>query len=777
MVALFPIVIDGIVLTLAAIATLRAASRLERRVCGTEKNAGGSIGLMDGPLILGPYEMLEKRRRRRDRLLQLIAHNNTPILLDDKSNNTDEESRGIKSKEANRLVVEASPLFVHTEAFKRAVILGLICDDNDSSNNNDKLVISSEISFRNVTKHKGKAGHVVCNESSKDLAIAAALEAGLFGLMLPDRTAYTTQHRVVRGGGTVRSRLQQKVKRRRNEANVATISSSSNPLVTITSWFLRIKTAPFAAIPAWQRLLHSYLRDVQNDISKLRIFQRWARISLEPHERLFLLLTGKSILRLRTYDPMRMDFDSSISGMSHIPDVTIDVSSSVDNDDNTNILENNATKFCLVRAFAPKTFRDLRNKCFRVKERDYAESMLNAINDDVFATPNHVSSLSNGEHIIARRDLMISNLLKKIVLSDEERRNGFRIQQPRRRRRQHDVRTLPYISFQSNSKGAARAGTFFFFTADGAYMIKTVKSEEARAFLNMLPEYHKFMSEDVNGRNSLLTRICGMYSVRFLSSEEEEEMNAAVETTGNRWDGGLFSCSHDERASSIADNERVYLVMHSIFPAEASSFVTERFDLKGSTVGRECSLEERRSKGANAVLKDLDLLREVKKEILEANPSGHDRKKSSRYGICVGRRKKQALMTQLARDVDLLCRCNVLDYSLLVGVADMNESSKTKASSRRRIIPLQWIDFPLPYYGAGRTKVDGGILSSIQGTRKGKDVMYYLGVIDFLQPWTVKKRFERDLKGLAGYDKKGISCVAPVYYAARFLKFVDSCVT
>jgi len=33
----------------------------------------------------------------------------------------------------------------------------------------------------------------------------------------------------------------------------------------------------------------------------------------------------------------------------------------------------------------------------------------------------------------------------------------------------------PFVSFQSNSKGAARAGGVFFFTRDGAYMIKTIK--------------------------------------------------------------------------------------------------------------------------------------------------------------------------------------------------------------------------------------------------------------------------------------------------------------
>ena len=143
-----------------------------------------------------------------------------------------------------------------------------------------------------------------------------------------------------------------------------------------------------------------------------------------------------------------------------------------------------------------------------------------------------------------------------------------------------------------------------------------------------------------------------------------------------------------------------------------------------------------------------------------------------------------ALMAQLERDIDLLCRCNVLDYSLLVGVVDMEmpNGSRQKEQSTA-LVPkciqnfFHWMDFPMPYYGAGMTKVDGGALSSLRGTRKGKQVIYYLGVIDFLQPWTVKKRLERDLKGLAGYDKSAISCVAPTDYADRFLKFFDVHVT
>ena len=65
----------------------------------------------------------------------------------------------------------------------------------------------------------------------------------------------------------------------------------------------------------------------------------------------------------------------------------------------------------------------------------------------------------------------------------------------------------------------------------------------------------------------------------------------------------------------------------------------------------------------------------------------------------------------------------------------------------------------MPYYGTGMMKVDGGMLSSLQGTCKGMQVMYYMGTIDFLHPWTVKKRLEWDLKGLVGFDKSKISFI------------------
>lgn len=306
-------------------------------------------------------------------------------------------------------------------------------------------------------------------------------------------------------------------------------------------------------------------------------------------------------------------------------------------------------------------------------------------------------------------------------------------------------------------------------------MVKTVKKEEAKAFVEMLPKYHRFMSKNVNSRNSLLTRFCGMYSVQPVSENDEQSTTTANE---EKWDGGLFSSTR-ELSTDIDDDERVYVVMNSVFPPQASSFITRRFDLKGSTVGRECSVEEIQTKGANAVLKDLNLKREVQLE-LEESASDQRKKKQSRYGIHIGSRKKAALLAQLERDVTLLQECGVLDYSLLVGVADMTPPRRSGGANDATPRALQhffrWMDAPFPYYGA-ETKVDGGNLSSIRGTLMGKDVIYYMGVIDFLQPWTIKKRLERDLKGLVGYDKTAISCVAPSDYSTRFLSFINSHVT
>jgi len=83
------------------------------------------------------------------------------------------------------------------------------------------------------------------------------------------------------------------------------------------------------------------------------------------------------------------------------------------------------------------------------------------------------------------------------------------------------------------------------------------------------------------------------------------------------------------------------------------------------------------------------------------------------------------------------------------------------------------VTYPMPYYGSGICGVDGGQFSVMHGKRKGHRAIYYMGLIDFLQPWSTRKVLERKWKGIAGYDTTAISAVTPEEYATRFLEFLD----
>jgi hypothetical protein len=327
----------------------------------------------------------------------------------------------------------------------------------------------------------------------------------------------------------------------------------------------------------------------------------------------------------------------------------------------------------------------------------------------------------------------------------------------------------PYVSFHSNSKGSARVGGFFFFTRDGAFMIKTIKKDEVEALLDMLPRYYRYMKR--NGRRSLLTRFCGMFDV-VLS---------------------------DPRAESASSH--TFVVMNAVFPPEGSRIISERFDLKGSTLGREVSIDERESKGANAVLKDLDLAREV--ELLRTLQQRGGRIIPS-YGIDLGPNAKAIFMAQVRRDVQFLVDCQVIDYSLLVGVAKESQSMSDadlrimdqmegRLQQRRTMepnllssvisgifLPFRFLLSPSLPLGSkfattalpGHCVVDAGPLSQLLGRRLGSRAVYYFGLIDFLQPYNTKKAIEYRLKSVL-YKQGAFSCVPPKEYADRFLNYLD----
>ena len=168
-----------------------------------------------------------------------------------------------------------------------------------------------------------------------------------------------------------------------------------------------------------------------------------------------------------------------------------------------------------------------------------------------------------------------------------------------------------------------KSGSFFYFTRDFKYIIKTVTDEEEKFLQKIAYRYYDHMK---NNPNSLIVRFFGLHKVRL---------------------------AREQRFITV-------VVMENIFHNPDQFKMHERYDLKGSRVGRrsvkKTSKVRREYKGT---LKDLDL---------------GDKK------IHVGADSKAQLMGQLRRDVEFLIQCKIMDYSLLLGIH--NHSPEEKAGRR-----------------------------------------------------------------------------------------------
>ena len=61
-------------------------------------------------------------------------------------------------------------------------------------------------------------------------------------------------------------------------------------------------------------------------------------------------------------------------------------------------------------------------------------------------------------------------------------------------------------------EGAGKSGSFFFFSHDNRFLIKTLKVAEKRILLNMLDDYIDHIEKTNN--KSLLARIYGIFTVK-----------------------------------------------------------------------------------------------------------------------------------------------------------------------------------------------------------------------------------------------------------------------
>ncbi|KAG7660531.1 MSS4 [[Candida] subhashii] len=298
--------------------------------------------------------------------------------------------------------------------------------------------------------------------------------------------------------------------------------------------------------------------------------------------------------------------------------------------------------------------------------------------------------------------------------------------------------TGKYILSELGSPG--KSGSFFYYSRDYRFIIKTIRHSEHRQLRSILKNYHQHVKDNPN---TLISQFYGLHRVKM-----------PIRGKGTR--------------------KVHFVVMNNLFPPHRDIHL--KYDLKGSTWGRITKLDPNSppEEISKHTLKDLNFLQSHQK-------------------IQFGPAKRSQFFKQLESDVKFLESIKVMDYSLLLGIHDVKKGNTTynqtglsvfepPSSDKRALIAtnprdLKYQDLPNDVF-PGRSKYvfyghDGGIRATNEDDNSPLGQIYYLGIIDCLTGYGPKKRLETFFRGLGGRNKREvISAVPPREYGERFLRFI-----
>lgn len=310
------------------------------------------------------------------------------------------------------------------------------------------------------------------------------------------------------------------------------------------------------------------------------------------------------------------------------------------------------------------------------------------------------------------------------------------------------------------------SGSIFYLTNDDEFIIKTVMHKEGEFLQKLLPGY--YMNLNQNPR-TLLPKFFGLY---------------------------CYQCN--------SKNVRL-IVMNNLLPSYVK--MHEKYDLKGSTYKRKASKSERTK--SSPTYKDLDFM--------ELHPNG----------IFLEADTYNALIKTIQRDCRVLESFKIMDYSLLVGCHNLDKAAKEKQEAKPNVQQQQ------QYAGEPRSPNDdesdlddtpeadqflaqereerergatalnrsrsvnrqrlvahSTAMESIQAESepideeedvppggiparndKGERLLLFIGIIDILQSYRMKKKLEHTFKSII-HDGDTVSVCRPSFYAQRFQDFM-----
>ncbi|KCV70822.1 hypothetical protein H696_03179 [Fonticula alba] len=221
-----------------------------------------------------------------------------------------------------------------------------------------------------------------------------------------------------------------------------------------------------------------------------------------------------------------------------------------------------------------------------------------------------------------------------------------------------------------------KSSASFFISADGRFIIKQVNRPELFSLQGFMKEYFNHMIGVLNWHQPVESALAKIL--------------------------GIFRISIKRPGGSIGRTD--YIVMENVFFSRPN--ISRKYDLKGSLRSRYAPL----TGDSNDVLLDENLL-----ETMHSEP------------LYVYHEQKHRLMEAIRNDSELLVSCNIIDYSLLVGV----------------------------------DPVTGDLVAAI---------------VDYIRTYTWDKKLERWVKetGLLGGGSQAPTILSPQMYQDRFRRAIDS---
>lgn len=213
-----------------------------------------------------------------------------------------------------------------------------------------------------------------------------------------------------------------------------------------------------------------------------------------------------------------------------------------------------------------------------------------------------------------------------------------------------------------------KSGSFFYFSDDCKYVLKTMTREEYIFLRRILPDYYKHIADNPD---TLIPRFFGFHKIMYKNKRQFIK--------------------------------RYFVVMANVFYSGYE--INMRYDLKGSSYGRETDNNEDYS----VARKDLDFNRSDMK-------------------IKLGVEMREEFLKQVASDCEFFERMHIIDYSLLVGIHHLRDQHIPRQESaplvekdhggtisidRQELYFLGVIDI-LTFYSA-RKKLEHMIKGSLHG--------------------------------------------------------------